>query len=49
MLEGLGIATGVSIAALIEASAFIASRVDHPLPSKYFQAAQGSRRRTLEP
>jgi isopropylmalate/homocitrate/citramalate synthase len=49
MLEGLGIATGVSIAALIEASAFIASRVDHPLPSKYFQAAQGARRRTLEP
>jgi hydroxymethylglutaryl-CoA lyase len=49
MLEGLGIATGVSIAALIEASAFIASRLDHPLPSKYFQAAQGSRHRTLEP
>jgi hydroxymethylglutaryl-CoA lyase len=47
MLEGLGIATGVSLPALLEASTFIASRVDHPLPSKYFQAAQGSKRTTL--
>ena len=41
MLEGLGIATGVSLPGLLEASTFIASRLDHPLPSKYFQAAQG--------
>ena len=43
MLEGLGIATGVSLTGLVEASAFIAARLDHPLPSKYFQAARGSR------
>jgi hydroxymethylglutaryl-CoA lyase len=39
MLEGLGIDTGVSLTTLIEASAFIAARLDHRLPSKYFQAA----------
>jgi hydroxymethylglutaryl-CoA lyase len=38
MLDGLGIDTGVSLAALSEASAFIGSRIDHPLPSKYAQA-----------
>ena len=38
MLNGLGIETGVSLPALIEASAFIARRLDHRLPSKYFQA-----------
>ena len=48
MLEGLGIATGVSLTGLMEASAFIASRLDHPLPSKYFQAARGSRPRPLD-
>ena len=41
MLDGLGIETGVSLAALTEASAFIAARLDHPLPSRY------SRRRKL--
>jgi hydroxymethylglutaryl-CoA lyase len=43
MLNGLGIETGVSLTGLIEASTFIASRLDHPLPSKYFQAARRSR------
>jgi hydroxymethylglutaryl-CoA lyase len=43
MLDGLGIETGVSLAALTEASAFIADRVDHRLPSRYFQATAGQR------
>ncbi len=38
MLDGLGLETGVSLAAVTEASAFIAERLDHRLPSKYFQA-----------
>jgi hydroxymethylglutaryl-CoA lyase len=41
MLNGLGVETGVSLPALTEASAFIASRIDHRLPSKYFQASTG--------
>jgi hydroxymethylglutaryl-CoA lyase len=43
MLDGLGIETGVSLAALSEASAFIAARLDHPLPSRYAQALRASR------
>ena len=43
MLDGLGVETGVSLAALSEASAFIGSRIDHPLPSKYAQARQSAR------
>ena len=38
MLNGLDVATGVSLPALTEASRFIASRLDHPLPSRYLQA-----------
>ncbi len=38
MLNGLGVETGVSLPALSEASRFIASRLDHPLPSRYAQA-----------
>ena len=38
MLDGLGIETGVSLPALSKASAFIAARLDHRLPSRYFQA-----------
>ena len=38
MLNGMKIETGVSLPALSEASAFIASRLDHPLPSRYAQA-----------
>jgi len=42
MLDGLGIETGVSLAAVTEASMFIAPRIDHRLPSRYAQA-QGAR------
>jgi hydroxymethylglutaryl-CoA lyase len=38
MLNGLGVETGVSLRALSEASRFIATRLDHPLPSRYAQA-----------
>jgi hydroxymethylglutaryl-CoA lyase len=38
MLNGMGIETGVSLPALSEASAFIGSKLDHPLPSRYAQA-----------
>ena len=40
MLNGMGIETGVSLPALSEASAFIGSRLDHPLPSRYAQAVR---------
>jgi hydroxymethylglutaryl-CoA lyase len=40
MLNGLGVQTGVSLPALGDASAFIASRLDHPRPSRYAQAAR---------
>jgi hydroxymethylglutaryl-CoA lyase len=39
MLNGLGADTGVSLDALSEASAFIATKIDHRLPSRYAQAA----------
>lgn len=44
MLDGLGIETGVSLSMLSAASAFIAARLDHPLPSRYAQAAGASKR-----
>jgi hydroxymethylglutaryl-CoA lyase len=44
MLDGLGIETGVSLAALSEASAFIGSKIDHRLPSRYAQAVAASRK-----
>lgn len=40
MLDGLGIDTGVDLAALREASAFMETRIGHPLPSRYFRAMQ---------
>jgi hydroxymethylglutaryl-CoA lyase len=40
MLTGMGVETGVSLPALSEASAFMASRLDHPLPSRYAQAVR---------
>ena len=39
MLDGLGIETGVSLDAVSTASAFIALKIDHRLPSRYAQAA----------
>ena len=42
MLDGMGIETGVSLAAVSEASAFIASKIDHRLPSRYAQTITSS-------
>ena len=42
MLDGLGIRTGVSLDALVEASAFIEPSVGHALPSRYYRAVRGS-------
>ena len=44
MLNGLGIETGVSLAGVSEASAFIASKIDHRLPSRFAQAEEAKRR-----
>ena len=44
MLDGLGIETGVSLAALSEATAFIGARLDHPLPSRYAQARAATKK-----
>jgi hydroxymethylglutaryl-CoA lyase len=38
MLNGMGLETGVSLEALSAATAFIAGRVDHELPSRYAKA-----------
>jgi hydroxymethylglutaryl-CoA lyase len=40
MLNGLDVDTGVLLPAVSDASAFIASRLDHPLPSRYAQAVR---------
>ncbi|HEV3059000.1 MAG TPA: hydroxymethylglutaryl-CoA lyase [Vicinamibacterales bacterium] len=40
MLDGMGIETGVSLTALSRASAFIESKLDHRLPSKFAQAVR---------
>jgi hydroxymethylglutaryl-CoA lyase len=42
MLHGLGIETGVDLAALVEASAFIESRIGHRLPSRYYRAVKAA-------
>ncbi len=42
MLDGLGIETGVRLPAVIEASSFMAGRLDHDLPSRVYQAARRS-------
>jgi hydroxymethylglutaryl-CoA lyase len=39
MLDGLGVRTGVDLAELSSASLFIGRGLDHPLPSRYAQAA----------
>ena len=46
MLDGLGIETGVSLPALLEASRYIESRLDHPLPSRYYRATQARVKRS---
>jgi isopropylmalate/homocitrate/citramalate synthase len=45
MLDGLGGLTGVSLEKLSEASVFIASRIDHPLASRFAQAAAAERKK----
>jgi hydroxymethylglutaryl-CoA lyase len=40
MLDGLGIETGVDLPALVDASAFIESRIGHRLPSRYYRAVK---------
>jgi hydroxymethylglutaryl-CoA lyase len=40
MLDGMGIETGVSLTRLSRASAFIESRLDHRLPSRFAQAVR---------
>ena len=45
LLDGLGIDTGVALARVVEASGFIASRIDHALPSRYVQAERARRPR----
>jgi isopropylmalate/homocitrate/citramalate synthase len=39
MLDGLGVETGVSLDAIVDASRYIATRIDHRLPSRFFQAS----------
>jgi hydroxymethylglutaryl-CoA lyase len=46
MLDGLGIETGVTLPALVEASRYIESRLDHPLPSRYYRATQARVKRS---
>lgn len=38
MLNGLGITTNVDLDRLVDASSFVAARIDHPLPSRYVAA-----------
>ncbi|MGE3275746.1 MAG: hydroxymethylglutaryl-CoA lyase [Vicinamibacterales bacterium] len=43
MLDGLGIETGVQLEGVMQASALIEGRLDHPLPSRYVQAERARR------
>ena len=43
VLDGLGIETGVDLAALVEASAFMEGRIGHTLPSRYANAVRTRR------
>jgi hydroxymethylglutaryl-CoA lyase len=40
MLDGLGAESGIELTALVGASRFIETRIDHPLPSRYYRAAR---------
>jgi len=42
MLDGMGLESGVSLAALGAASRFIESKLDHPLPSRYYRARRST-------
>lgn len=39
MLDGMGIETGVALEKVVRASSLLAAQLDHPLTSKYYQAA----------
>jgi hydroxymethylglutaryl-CoA lyase len=41
LLQGMGIETGVDLAAVVEASRTMAGRLGRALPSRYVQAAAG--------
>jgi hydroxymethylglutaryl-CoA lyase len=43
MLDGLGIETGIDLAALVEASRFIESKLGHRLASRYYRASTAAR------
>jgi hydroxymethylglutaryl-CoA lyase len=43
MLNGMGAETGVSLEGVSRASAFIATRLDHPLPSRFAQSVAATR------
>ena len=45
MLDGLGIETGVALPRVVEASGFIAGRLDHALPSRYVQGERARQQR----
>jgi len=44
MLDGLGVETGVSLPAVVAASSIVGAKLDHPLPSRYTQAARAAAR-----
>jgi len=44
MLHGLDIGTGIDLDKLLAASTFASNRINHPLPSRFFQASRASRR-----
>ena len=48
MLNGLGVATGVDLDALLRASSFIEDKIGRPLPSRFYQAAKKATYRRLE-
>jgi isopropylmalate/homocitrate/citramalate synthase len=43
LLDGLDVATGVSLPALLDASRFIEAKIGHPLPSRYYRAEASKR------
>ncbi len=45
MLDGMGIATGVSLPGVVAASRTLSAAITHPLPSRYLQAEPGGPRR----
>lgn len=47
MLEGMGVATGVNLDALVACSELATSLVGHDVPSKYYRAAIGARQRAI--